>query len=477
MLEKEEKEEKEEKSYKWMEGAKIYQVFTDRFAGHKEKYTDDELKKNFLFGNIKALTTKLDYIKSMNFNMVWLTPFYVNQPAGYHGYHSENYNHVDPRFAYGEKIEDSNTGNVFDPNDVNVETGADLVLKEFIQECHKRDMKVMMDFVPNHSYETHPFFIDAKKDVNSKYRDWFYFIKNEKKEEKKEENKENSSYFSIFNIFSYFFPSQNKEEDKKEEDKKDNNKKEEDTYRHLAFLCFSDLPKLNLDNPEVQDHLIKSTKKFLSYGIDAVRVDHAIGPKVESLKLIVSKIHEEFPNVPFIGEILPFGLACHSETILGTSKDVLEKLYEANPETLKVLDELYLKYTGILDGVLDFSFQYYVNLFVSGKLSEEECIKEIEKHFKRFENNKNFLLLKNIDSHDCDRIMFRCKNNVLLFQKAIKLLYKEYLGRKDPIVVYYGTEDFMTQEKTIEGEAYGDFRCRQPMYFGNAWINQFFKNS
>ena len=452
-------------NFKWMEGAKIYQVFTDRFAGHKEKYTDDELRKNFLYGNIKALMTKLDYIKSMNFNMIWLTPFYVNQPAGYHGYHAENFNHVDPKFAYGEKIEDNNVGNVFDPNDVELETGADLVLKEFVQECHKKDLKVMMDFVPNHCYETHPYFIDAKKDIKSKYRNWFYLIK----EEKKEENNKDQSYLWIYNLFSYFFPSSNEEEKEK--------KKKEDSYRHLAFLFFSDLPKLNLENPEVQEHLIKSTKKFLSYGIDAVRVDHAIGPKPEPLKIIVSKIHEEYPNVPFIGEIVPFGCANHSETILGTTKEILEKLYEANSETLKVLDELYLNYIGILDGVLDFSFQYYVDLFVTGKINEEQCIKEIEEHFRRFENHKDFLMLKNIDSHDCDRIMFRCKNNVYLFQKAMKLLYKEFLGRKDPIVVYYGTEDFMTQEKTISGEPYGDFRCRQPMYFGSAWLKDFFKEN
>ena len=460
--------EESKNNFQWMKGAKIYQVFIDRFAGHKENYTDDELRKDFLFGNIKALMTKLDYIKSMNFNMIWLTPFYVNQPAGYHGYHAENYNHVDPRFAYGENIEDNNVGNVFDPNDVNVETGADLILKEFIQECHKKDLKVMMDFVPNHSFRTHPFFIDAQKNVNSKYRNWFYFIKTEKKQP--EEN--NASSFSIFNLFSYFFYSSNSETEKKE-----NEKEEKEEYRHLAFLDFSDLPKLNLENPEVQEHLINSTKKFLAYGIDAVRIDHAIGPKAESLKLIISKIHETYPNVPFIGEILPFGIARFSETLLGTPKETLEKLSSANPESLKVVDELYLKYTNILDGVLDFAFQYYVDLFVRGQYSEEQCIKELEDHFKRFENNKNFLLLKNIDSHDCDRIMFRCKNNVLLFQKAMKLLYKDFLGRKDPIVVYYGTEDFMTQEKTISGEPYGDFRCRQPMYFGRAWLDNFFKEN
>lgn len=459
-----------------MEGAKIYQVFIDRFAGHKENFSDEELRKDFLFGNLKALITKLDYIKSMNFNMIWINPFYVNQKAGYHGYHTENYNHVDPRFAYGEKIEDNNVGNVFDPNDINIETGADLVLKEFIQECHKKELKVIMDFVPNHCFETHPFFIDAKNNVKSKYRNWFYFIKKEKKVEEKKD--ESYSFFNLFSYFSYFFPSQKNDETEKMDEKKKQAESEKGIfeYRNLGFLDLDFLPKLNLDNPEVQEHLINSTKKFLKYGIDAVRVDHAVGPKKESLKVIVSKIQEEYPNVPFIGEILPFGLARFSETILGTSKGTLEKLYTQNKETLKVLDELYLEYTNSLNGVLDFSFQYYLDLFVSGKLSEEECIKELEEHFKRFQKHKNFLLLKNLDSHDCDRIMFRCKNNILLFKKAMELLYKEYLGRKDPIVVYYGTEDFMTQEKTISGEPYGDFRCRQPMYFGRDWLDKFFKD-
>ena len=460
--------EEKENPFEWIEGLKIYQVFIDRFAGHKEMFTEDELRKDFLFGNIKALITKLDYIKSMNFNMIWLTPFYVNQPAGYHGYHTENYNHVDPRFAYGEKIEDKNVGNPFDPNDVNVETGADLILKEFVEECHKRDMKVMMDFVPNHCFKTHPFFIEAEKNINSKYRDWFYFIKNDDKKQS------SNSYLSYLNIFSYLFPSKNKGE-KLEEQKIQEEDNSNQEFRHLAFLNISDLPKLNLANKEVQEHLINSTKKFLRYGIDAVRVDHAVGPSVESLKAITSKIHEEFPNVPFIGEILPFGIADFSETILGASKETLEKLKYANLESLKVLDELNLSFVGALDGVLDFPFQFYVDLFVKGQITEEQCIKEIENHFKRYDNNKNFILLKNIDSHDQDRIMFRCKNNMLLFQKAMKLLYKDYIGRKDPLVVYYGTEDFMNQEKTIHGEPYGDFRCRQPMYFTRSWMNDFFK--
>ena len=463
-----------EDNFAWIKGAKIYQVFLDRFAGHKEKFTEDELRKGFLYGNMKALIEKLDYIKSLNFNMIWLTPFYVNQPGGYHGYHAENYNHVDPRFAYGENILDNNKGDVFDPNDINIETGADLVLKELIEECHKRNLKIMMDFVPNHCYMTHPFFKDAQSNEKSKYRDWFYFIKKEeKKEEKKQEKKQEKEEKKEEKKKEKKEEKEEKKGEKKEEKKEE--KKTEPEFTHLAFLGFLDLPKLNLKNKEVQDHLINSTVKFLKYGIDAVRIDHCVGPDPDSLKIIIDKIHQTYPKVPFIGECLPIAISSHSETILGASLEDLKKLDKVNLTSLKFLDELMLRYSKYLDGLLDFSFQYYVDLFVQGKIDEKKCNEEITEHFKRFENAKNFLLLKNIDSHDCDRIMFRCKNNYKLFQKAMELLYKNWENRNDPIVIYYGTEDFMNQEKTILGEPYGDFRCRQPMYFTNCWINQFFK--
>ena len=54
--------------------------------------------------------------------------FYMNQPYGYYGYHAEKLLQVDPIFAYGENIIDNNKGDLYDPNDINFETGVDLVL-------------------------------------------------------------------------------------------------------------------------------------------------------------------------------------------------------------------------------------------------------------------------------------------------------------------------------------------------------------
>jgi glycosidase len=249
--------------------------------------------------------------------------------------------------------------------------------------------------------------------------------------------------------------------------------KDDDLYNSLILKQVTILEAGT--NKEVQTHLINSTQKFLKYGIDAVRIDHCIGPDLPSLKNIITTIHKSYPTVPFIGEILPIGISDHSETILGITEKDLKNLDKVDLTSLKYLDEVVLKYVGCLDGALDFAFQYYVDMFVKGEIDEAKCNEEIIAHFKRY--GKDFILLKNIDSHDSDRIMFRCKNNFNLFQKAMKLLYKNWEERNDPVVVYYGTEDFMNQEKTIYGEPYGDFRCRQPMYFTNAWINQFFKDN
>ena len=84
-------------------------------------------------------------------------------------------------------------------------------------------------------------------------------------------------------------------------------------------------------------------------------------------------------------------------------------------------------------------------------------------------------MIKNVDSHDNDRILFRCKNNINMFKKAINLLYRKYNGRNDPLIFYYGTEDFMTQEKSIIEEPYGDYQCRKPMEFCMQWMKHFFK--
>jgi glycosidase len=105
----------------------------------------------FLGGTIRGITQKLDYIKDLGVNTLWISPFYKTDQ--YHGYHVTDFFQVEPRF-----------GNVED-------------LKDLIESVHKAGMRIIADFVPNHCSGQHPYFLDAQNRKNSPYRDWFYFTK------------------------------------------------------------------------------------------------------------------------------------------------------------------------------------------------------------------------------------------------------------------------------------------------------------
>ena len=66
----------------WFRNAVIYQILIDRFAGYKSGGWD---KPEFLGGNIRGIIEKLDYIKDLGVNTIWISPF--NQTSAYHGYH------------------------------------------------------------------------------------------------------------------------------------------------------------------------------------------------------------------------------------------------------------------------------------------------------------------------------------------------------------------------------------------------------
>jgi glycosidase len=131
----------------WFRNAVIYQVFVDRFFG----FGSTENVSGFAGGNLMGVTSKVDYLKSLGINVIWLSPFYKTE--AYHGYHITDFKKVDPRFG----------------------TRKDLV--ELIRKAKGKGMRVIADFVPNHCSVKHPFFRDAIRHEQSPYRQWFIFEK------------------------------------------------------------------------------------------------------------------------------------------------------------------------------------------------------------------------------------------------------------------------------------------------------------
>lgn len=115
----------------------IYFIMLDRFhdglhrtsINSRSGFGDEEKLKSFCGGNLKGVLLKLDYIKALGCTAIWLSPFLENDNK-YHGYAIRNFLKVDSRFG---TLED---------------------LKLLVDECHKKDLRVIMDVVVNHSGDT-----------------------------------------------------------------------------------------------------------------------------------------------------------------------------------------------------------------------------------------------------------------------------------------------------------------------------------
>ena len=152
----------------WMKTAVFYQIFVDRFhmADTKKdtsyincKWGDIPNPKTFAGGDLQGVTEKLDYIKSLGCNVVYLTP--VFQSVSNHKYDISDYYRVDEQFGTNED------------------------LKELVAKAHEKGMRIVLDAVFNHCSEKMAEFQDVlKKGSTSEYFDWFVIWGDEVAKEK-----------------------------------------------------------------------------------------------------------------------------------------------------------------------------------------------------------------------------------------------------------------------------------------------------
>ncbi len=190
--------EKEER--KWQDET-IYFLMVDRFNnGDTSNDLDVNIKdpKAYQGGDFQGIIDKLDYIKDMGFTTIWMTPIFDNQDLGYHGYWITDFYSTDEHFG---SIDD---------------------FKRLVDEAHKRDIKIILDFVVNHVGPDHQWVNDPEK------KDWFH-------------------------------------------EKQPMNFNDEESLQN-AWLY--DLPDLNTENPEVREYLIDAAKWWIEEtDVDGYRLD------------------------------------------------------------------------------------------------------------------------------------------------------------------------------------------------------------
>jgi glycosidase len=136
----------------WAREAIVYQVFVDRFnPGPGNTWKKPANLSGFYGGKLIGITDKLDYIRSLGANVIWLSPIFPSPT--HHGYDTTNLFEIEPRF--GKKDD----------------------LRKLIDAAHLRGMRVLLDLVPNHWSDRHYTFVDAIKNPSSPFRDWYVWHK------------------------------------------------------------------------------------------------------------------------------------------------------------------------------------------------------------------------------------------------------------------------------------------------------------
>ncbi|MDW4444165.1 alpha-glucosidase [Staphylococcus saprophyticus] len=196
----------------WWKEAVAYQVYPRSFND----------SNNDGIGDLPGVIEKLDYLKDLGIDVIWLSPMYKS-PNDDNGYDISDYKDIMDEF-----------GTMHDFN-------------QLLEGVHKRGMKLILDLVVNHTSDEHPWFIESKSSKDNPKRDWYIWKK------PKSDGSEPNNWESIFNGSTWEF--------------------DEQTQEYYFHLFSKKQPDLNWDNPAVRNEIFDMMNWWFEKGIDGFRVD------------------------------------------------------------------------------------------------------------------------------------------------------------------------------------------------------------
>lgn len=224
---------------KWFKNSIFYQIYPRSFfledypsrSQHIQQVlrVDNYKANDMACGNLRGITKKLNYLNDLGIDAIWISPFYKSPMADF-GYDVMDYTEVDPVFG---TITDFKT--------------LTTVAKNF-------DIKVVIDFVPNHSSSQHPWFIESRSSRNNPFRDFYYW-----RDPKPDGSPPNNWKSSIEIGPAWTF--------------------DEVTKQYYLHLFLPEQPDLNWYNPKVVEKMLEFLKFWLDLGTAGFRIDaiHCMG--------------------------------------------------------------------------------------------------------------------------------------------------------------------------------------------------------
>ena len=197
---------------KWWQKAIAYEIYIRSF---KDSDGDG-------IGDLKGIISELDYLQSLGIGAVWITPFYVS-PQADNGYDIADYYNIDPLYGTMEDME------------------------TLIAEAGRRDIRIIMDLVFNHTSNQNPWFLDSASSRDSEKTDWYIW------KDPREDGSAPNNWRSIFGGSAWTY-----------------NETRGQYYLH-TFL--PEQPDLNWENPEVRKALTDVALFWIGKGVGGFRMD------------------------------------------------------------------------------------------------------------------------------------------------------------------------------------------------------------
>ncbi|WP_252229493.1 alpha-glucosidase [Clostridium sp. ZBS15] len=195
----------------WWRESVVYQIYPRSF---KDSNGDG-------IGDIRGIIEKLDYLKELGIDVIWLSPVYKS-PNDDNGYDISDYKDIMTEFG---------TMNDFD---------------ELLKSAHKKGIKIMMDLVVNHTSDEHQWFVESRKSETSKYRDYYVWKKGK-------DGQPPNNWTSCFSGPAWQY--------------------DEETDMYYLHLFSKKQPDLNWENSELRNDVYSMMQWWLDKGIDGFRMD------------------------------------------------------------------------------------------------------------------------------------------------------------------------------------------------------------
>ena len=378
---------------KWWKEAVAYQIYPRSFMD----------LNNDGIGDLRGIISKLDYLKELGIDVIWICPMYKS-PNDDNGYDISDYQDIMSDFG---TMDDFN---------------------ELLNEVHKRNMKIIIDLVINHTSDEHPWFIESRSSKESPKRDWYIWREGK-------DNKEPNNWESIFKGSAWEY--------------------DENSKQYYLHLFSKKQPDLNWKNEDMRNEIYNMINWWLDKGIDGFRVD------------AISHINKEeglvdMDNPNNLKYVPSFDKHMNVDGIHKYLKELKENTFSKYDimtvgEANGVKAEQATDWVGENNGKFNMLFQFeHIDLWNSSEFN----LPNLKKVWNRWQVNLeddgwNALFIEN---HDVTRVVSAWGDDTRYLKESAKALGLLYFMHKGTPFIYQGQEIGMTNVRFNDISEYDDIR-------------------